>query len=663
MCGIFGIWHFDGQSVDLAALRAATTTLRHRGPDDEGYLLADTRRGNVLSCAGDDTDRRLGLPRLASCADPAYDLAFGFRRLAILDLSPAGHQPMSSPDGRFWLIFNGEVYNYLELRDELRGLGHAFRSGSDSEVILAAYAQWGAECLARFNGMWALAIWDTVERSLFLARDRFGVKPLYYTADNSVFRFASEIKALVGAHGLAFRPNDAAIYNYLAGALLPSPQDGRTFFEGVRALPPGRWLMARADSLTEQRFWTLSPAGPVAASGDPAAAAARYRGLFVDAVRLRLRSDVPMGTCLSGGVDSSSIVCAINRLIADEGVSVEQIGERQKTFSAVYEATAHYNERPHIERILQATRAEGNFVVPTWEALRDDLAGLVWHQDEPFLSTSIFAQWCVMRLARARGITVLLDGQGADEQLGGYLPYILFLEELVHRGQIGRAWREARDLQAQTGRSAAGLMARALSRQVRGAWIDRRRRQRRAADIHTAALNPDFAAAQRGQSAGWWRDIEQHTLDEHLADMIEESSLPHLLRYEDRNSMAFSIEARVPFLDYRFVQASFTEVAPWRIHAGWSKWILRKAMAPLVPSEIIWRKDKVGFETPEAAWTARFAAESLDIFDDACCRDYLDVAAARRRLAAWPAGGADVRLVWRWINLALWLRMWRGAGG
>ena len=188
MCGIFGIWQRDGQPVDLAAVRQATALLRHRGPDDEGYLLADTRGGSAIACAGDDTDPRLGLPHIAPTrASQPCDLAFGFRRLAILDLSPAGHQPMSSPDGRFWLIFNGEVYNYLELREELRGFGHGFRSGSDSEVILAAYAQWGPECLARFNGMWALAIWDRVERSLFLARDRFGVKPLYYAADGSAF--------------------------------------------------------------------------------------------------------------------------------------------------------------------------------------------------------------------------------------------------------------------------------------------------------------------------------------------------------------------------------------------------------------------------------------------------------------------------------------------
>jgi asparagine synthase (glutamine-hydrolysing) len=268
-----------------------------------------------------------------------------------------------------------------------------------------------------------------------------------------------------------------------------------------------------------------------------------------------------------------------------------------------------------------------------------------------------------MRLAHERGITVLLDGQGADEQLGGYLPYVLFLEDLVHRGQIGRAWQEARDLQAQTGRRAAGLMARALSRQVRGSWIDSRRRRRRAAQIDTAALNPDFAVAHGHASARWWRDVEQHTLDEHLADMIADSSLPHLLRYEDRNSMAFSIEARVPFLDYRFVEASFAEAAPWRIHAGWSKWILREAMAPFVPPEIIWRKDKVGFETPEVAWMQCLLAEEPDFFDDALCRDYLCVAEVKRRLAVWPGGGEDVRLVWRWINLAMWLRAWHGASG
>jgi asparagine synthase (glutamine-hydrolysing) len=662
MCGIFGVWRWDGMPVNLAAVQQATRLLRHRGPDDEGYLLADTRRGAALSCAGDDTAPGLDLPHIGRLAGEPWDLAFGFRRLAILDLSPAGHQPMSSPDGRFWLIFNGEVYNYLELREELRGLRHSFRTGSDSEVILAAYSRWGPECLPRFNGMWSFAIWDSVDQRLFLARDRFGVKPLYWASDDGGFRFASEIKALVGRHGLAFRPDAAAVYDYVAAAQLPSPQGGRTFFQGVRSLPPGRSLLVRRGRVEEQRYWSLSAARADDATRDPAAVASSYRELFLDAVRLRLRSDVTVGTCLSGGVDSSSIVCAISHQIAQEGLAATQIGERQKTFSAVYDTPGRYNERPYIERVLEATGAEGNFVVPSWEGLCEDLTDLVWRQDEPFLSTSIFAQWCVMRLAHQRGVTVLLDGQGADEQLGGYLPYVLFLEDLVHRGQVGRAWSEARGLQAQTGRSATGLMARALSRQAHGAWIDRLRRQRRAAGIDTCALNPDFAAAHREQSANWWPDVGQHTLDAHLADLVTDSSLPHLLRYEDRNSMAFSIEARVPFLDYRLVQASFTEAAVWRIHAGWSKWILRRAMEPLVPAEIIWRKEKVGFETPEIAWTQRLTAEAPALFDGAFSRDFLDTAEVRRRAAAWPAGGEDVRLVWRWINLETWLRVWRGAG-
>ena len=313
MCGILGIWRFDDKPVDLETLGRALTRLRHRGPDDEGYLLVNTKEGRLVSCGGPDTDPALSLPRLESFAGQSFDLAFGFRRLSIIDLSPAGHQPMSYADGRLWIVYNGEIYNHIELRAELRQFGYRFQSGADTEVILAAYQQWGQDCLAHFNGMWAFAIWDAQEKSLFLARDRFGVKPLHMVQQQGKFAFASEIKALVGssfsgAHGVEFAPDEDAIHRYLAGGVLPSPQEGGTFFRGVQALPPAHWLRVAPDRSTRERFWSLPMPDPVARPADEVVPA--YRDLLHSSIRLRLRSDVPVGTCLSGGVDSSSIVCA-----------------------------------------------------------------------------------------------------------------------------------------------------------------------------------------------------------------------------------------------------------------------------------------------------------------------------------------------------------------
>ncbi len=663
MCGIYGLWHFDGQPIRRQALEQATTVLSHRGPDDEGYLLVDTHTNQCCACGGAQTDPRLSLPRLDAVDGATFDLALGFRRLAILDLSPAGHQPMCSPDGRLWIVFNGEIYNYLELRAELKQYGHTFHTETDTEVILAAYRQWGAGCLERFNGMWALAIWNGWKQTLFLARDRFGIKPLYYVHQDRAFAFASEIKALVGEYGIPFRPDEWSIYRYLVSGLLPNPGEGATFFEGVRSLPPGHWLTVRADgTLAVHRYWRLPVQSARPVSIDAAEVTRDYRDLFMDAVRLRLRSDVPVGTCLSGGVDSSSIVCAINYLMTQEGLTADQIGLRQRTFSAVYKETARYNEQPFIEQVLRATGAEGNFAFPTQERLQAELERLIWHQDEPFPSTGIFAQWCVMNRACERGVTVLLDGQGADETLAGYRPFAFWLSGLLRQRQLRRALAEAKAIHRQTGVPPWPFWGRALLWQLPDRWVDGLRHEYADSWLDNAAISVDLSSRYRHEPVlKWLPRRDHHDLDAHLQDQIEETSLPHLLRYEDRNSMAFGVEARVPFLDYRLVQFVFNQAADWRIHQGWTKWVLRKAMEPFVPGEVIWRKDKVGFETPEREWLRQWLRREPDLFNEnALSHPYLDVEHVRARLAQWiEKSDTPSWPVWRWINLEMWLRVWQ----
>jgi asparagine synthase (glutamine-hydrolysing) len=665
MCGIYGIWHRDGRPVDLAAVQTATSRLRHRGPDDEGYLLASPEEGWCAPYAGAETDPRLALPPLDQAHGIGCSLAFGFRRLAILDLSPAGHQPMVSADGRFWIVFNGEIYNYIELREELQRLGHRFRSGGDTEVILAAYAQWGEACLDRLNGMWAFAIWDRERRELFLTRDRFGVKPLYYVATGQTFAFASEIKALVGRYALPFAPEPLAIYKFLVDGRLPDPQHGATFFAGVRSLPPGHCMrVAEGSPAAPRRYYDVAlPDGHHRAHA-PETIIAAYRDLFIDAVRLELRSDVAVGTCLSGGIDSSSIVCAVNRLMSQDGLSAAQIGARQKTFSAVYESEGRYNERRHIERVLRATTADGHFVVPTVERLLADLERLTWHQDEPFQSTSIFAQWCVMGLARERGVTVLLDGQGADELLAGYRPYARYLGDLLRGGRGATLLAEVAALSARSGQPALPLLRNALIFALPAPAVELAYVGRQFLRARSTVLRPDFADAYRRVDLvdipSW---CEQETLDHHLRDAVMASSLPHLLRYEDRNSMAFSIEARVPFLDHRLVEFVFQCAPHLRIRQGWTKWVHRQAMEGLLPDAIAWRSDKVGFETPEDAWQRDLLAARPDLFaDGAACSAYLDLPAVRHAVEEWCARGGDTRQVWRWISLEVWLRVWGDEG-
>ena len=644
MCGIFGRWDTTHRRLNLRQVEAATTLLRHRGPDDEGYLLADSERRLASSHGGADTNPKLRLPKIHSAPGAAVDLAFGFRRLSIVDLTVAGHQPMASTDGRFWLVFNGEIYNHDELRREMIGRGHRFRGRSDTEVLLALLQELGREAFQRCNGMWAIALWDVEDRRLLLCRDRFGVKPLFYSFVDGIFTFASEAKALVGAHGVPFAAQENAIGDYLRHGSLPSPASGGTFFSEVHSLPPGHWMEVRDQQLSSGSYYSLPMAQPDSRSD--AEVVAEYRALLEDSVRLRLRADVPVGTCLSGGLDSSSIVCLTRRIL-----DRQRLSGSQSTFSAVYEDGGRYDERSYMNRVIAAAGTQAHFVVPQADRLVESLPKLVWHQDEPFTSTSIFAQWSVMAAAKEAGVTVMLDGQGADEQLAGYRPYGRHVSDMFRRGALASAMRETRAAMQVSGASARRIVAHAIALQLPRTWSTQL--QRMGALRTTSWMSPEFIARHDGGN----RPAEL-TLDEHLRGLVRDHSLPHLLRYEDRNSMAFSIEARVPFVDYRVMEFAFAYGSRFRIRDGWTKWLLRQAMVGTVPDEIVWRRDKVGFDTPEDRWMATLVPALRGLFDDARSEAYLNVPRVRTAIAGWPTTLVDSRTAWRWINLESWLRAW-----
>lgn len=668
MCGVYGIWHTDGKGLDLIAVQRAVRSLRHRGPDDEGYLLVDThagRMGRVVLCGGDDTRPELGLPHIrefAGVIGERFDLALGFRRLSILDLSPAGHQPMPSTGRDAWLIFNGEIYNYIELREELRAHGHKFVTGTDSEVILAAYRHWGTGCFDRFNGMWSLAIWDAHERRLVVSRDRFGVKPLYTVSrSDHTFAFASEIKGLIGGGATGFNPSPGAVAHYVAEGVMPSQGRGETFFNGVQALPGGYYAVITPEVRKARKFWSLLLDSDEARRSDEEAVAC-YKDLFTDSVRLRLRADVPVGTCLSGGLDSSSIVAMAGRLMQTEhAVSLERLGDHQQTFSAVYNDDGPWNERHYIEQVLESTGAAGNYVYPTQEGLWDDLERLVWHQDEPFQSTSIFAQWCVMRLAHERDVTVLLDGQGADELLGGYRPFAVWLGQLLKSGKVAQAVKEARRMQAVTGLNPLPVLVRGLAGQLPTPVLQRLRALRARGALEKSGLAADVEEQFQDEAEAWGDGYSSlRSLNTHLARLMLEDSLPTLLRYEDRNSMAFAIEARVPFLDYRLAEYVFTRAPHLRIRDGWTKWVQREAVADILPQEIVWRRDKVGFETPERQWLEAGKDRLLDLLSSGIGAEYLDLSYVQSELPALLTQPGGTAKVWRWANLVLWLKVFRG---
>jgi asparagine synthase (glutamine-hydrolysing) len=624
MCGIAGVFRFDQPQVpasDLAALEHMASVQRHRGPDDSGLEVH------------------------GRCALAA-------QRLSILDLSPAGHMPMHDESGRLALIHNGEVYNYVELRDELRALGHVFRSDGDTEVILRGFLQWGRACVERMVGMWAFALYDAASDSLLIARDRLGIKPIYVheTADRLVF--ASEIKAVVSYlrhHGEAVQANESSIATYAATGLVDGLED--TFFAGIRRFPSASTMLVRADGVHSTRYWDLAARASIVrdrlngATGDPAT---RLRETLDEAVRVHLRSDVPLGVCLSGGLDSSAIV----------GLAARHVPV-QKTFTVYFGDGAEYDERTFSRAIVDRFSAEAweRQVAPT--DLLGTLERIVWHLDEPSLALGVYPQWHVMELARDAGVKVVLDGQGGDEVLAGYMNYAA--QHLY--GLLGSAPLRFPFELAAIGRVHSPVFARAVGRSA----LAMRLRPAPAPTVETtpdsALLAPDMRPLADVSHNEWrrWPRIMDGWLNNVLYWELTRTRLPALLRYEDRLSMAFSIESRVPFLDHRLVELAFALPDSQKLHAGWSKYALRRALDGLLPRAVVWRRDKKGFPTPVGSWLREpdgRGSTAINLLRDPGRRTrfMFPPTSVQPILEAHLSGAADRSWqLWRVLSTELWL--------
>ncbi len=650
MCGILGVSRTDGGGIDLKSLQSALNAIKHRGPDDEGYVLFDTSAGIHEECFGDTSQVRRG-SYVLSPELKITDLAFGFRRLSILDLSPAGHQPFSNKEKSVWLIFNGEVYNYIEIREELSQKGYNFSTGTDTEVILNAYLEWGTDCLQKFNGMWALALYDLRKNLLFCARDRFGVKPFYYCNVNGHLVFSSELKAILEyfRHDQRFAKelNEDIVYDYLLNNFVDHTNE--TFIKGIYQLPPSHFMVFNGREINVSKYFELSvneelgkysPEKSAKLSGD-------CYELIRDAVRLRLRSDVPVGTCLSGGLDSSTITYVITSLLHGEEDTSSNLGERQKTFSAVYD-DAMFDERKYIEQVVKQSDCSSHYVFPDKADFPGEAEDFIHYLDEPVAGTSPFAQWNVMRLAKDTGVTVLLDGQGADESLGGYEVYFGFLySNLLRSGKY------------------AGLLSEVLKNFRKGMEISARGLNyyltQKSGNLKGAAAlyySEEFLRRHADRNVLSYRTKDN--LNIKLYEDLTRYILPSLLRYEDRNSMRFSLESRTPFLDYRLVKMMFESEGIYKIHNGWSKWILRNAVNGKLPDTITWRRDKKGFPTPERKWMLKLKNDFADSLnnDNSGITSLLNVSDIINNYEA-IASDKDIKshFLWKIYNLVKWCRL------
>jgi asparagine synthase (glutamine-hydrolysing) len=616
MCGIVAV--VGSSDIDMHLIDRMRDRLAHRGPDGASSWLNTSR-----------------------------SVALGHRRLAIIDLSDAANQPMFSADGAFAIVYNGEIYNYIELREELRARNHVFRTESDTEVLIAAYAEWGTDCLTRLNGMFALALWDARQRRLLVARDRFGEKPIFYARmPHGGIAFASEAKALLAHPDIPAAIDEDALHSYLEGRYHES--DDVTLFRGIKRLPGGHAMTVdeRGQVTRLWRYWTLD----FSASQEPYReqdAVERFRHLIQRSVSMRLRSDVPVGTSLSGGLDSSYVVALVAGMKDERGIVT------QNTFSARFDDDPALSEGPYIDLVAAATGVNAHMLAPDPLRLIEESRNLHYHQEEPFLSASIYLQWCVMRLAAARSTTVILDGQGADELLGGYQYY--FPSHQLDLLESGHWWPAVRETALFSSRlkQASRQFPDSGRRFNRHAGLSFGRLAVSALRRPPAPARDDLAGLPPSARGGRYRGLRARAL---LYD-----SLPQLLRYADRNSMAFSRETRLPFLDYDLVD--FVAGLPERaiVAHGWQKLILRRSGEGLVPSQVLWRADKMGYAAPLDRWLRAgmktwahdrlFSGPitKLSAYDRASLQRLWDEHQSMAAERSWA--------LWKWISLNEWLSL------
>ncbi len=571
MCGIAGIIQSNPSAYNKEHLQRMTDALAHRGPDGEGHWQNES--GNIL---------------------------LGHRRLAIIDLSEAGKQPMhfnpSTDNGeggmsRYTIIHNGEIYNYVELRNILQKEGYNFHSQTDTEVIAAAYDYWKDKCVDYFDGMFAFAIWDEKEKELFAARDRLGEKPFFYYFDGASFLFASEMKALWAA-GVPKQPNQQMLFNFITIGYTNNPsQPEETFYENINKLPPACILKFSSIYFTYslQQYWDIDLSIQDKKITD-AEALEQFNQLLTTSVKRRLRSDVAIGTSLSGGLDSSAIAAICNELGGDS--------QSHTCFTAIF-PNYKKDETPFSKLVTDKFKLQQYTTAVSGEELLSDWGKLCYHQEEPFGSASIYAQYKVYELAKQHNIKVLLDGQGADETLAGYHKYYKWYWQELFRNRKLYSSKElsaAKDLGIAESFNYKNMIA-AYFPSFASVVMERQYLLRA---IKQEDLTKEFVQQQSREA--YYTPPEHFNLNGVLHFNTCTHGLEELLRYADRNSMAHGREVRLPFLSHELVEFIFSLPSHFKIRQGWTKWLLRKTMEKRLPDEIAWRKDKVGFEPPQKSW-------------------------------------------------------------
>ncbi|HUK56421.1 MAG TPA: asparagine synthase (glutamine-hydrolyzing) [Nitrospiria bacterium] len=622
MCGIAGIYNVDNKPVSNEAIRKMTEVIRHRGPDGSGIY----RDGNV---------------------------GLGHRRLSILDLSDNGVQPLTYGDGKYWIVFNGEIYNFLEIRRDLTAKGHRFRSETDTEVLVAAYAQWGADCLTKFNGMWAFAIYDRTERVLFLSRDRFGIKPLYYAFDGKCFLFGSEMKAL-----LAFpdRGREVSGPNIRAELQDPFSLEGgeETLWKGIKRLEPGHSLIVKPTGVRKLNWWsTRDHLRPVPSTLEEQAE--EFRSLFLDAVRLRMRSDVPIATCLSGGLDSSSVACAMSKIFSESSVGLERTpGDWQRAFVHIFPETP-LDEKSYADEIARHAGIKPVYIETKPEEYLQSLEKVVYHSEDLY-GGLLTPAYNVYKAAREHAVKVTLDGHGADEMMAGYNHYVGYAMADAFRTRRLRRYLRLISMQLGMIRGSQNPVIPAVLGSIyrSSPFLQR---------LYPKHVRNNTVAGRRREGESEHPTPFHETLRRNLYFDFHKTILPAILRNFDRMSMAHGVEVRMPFMDWRLVTYVFSLPSESLIGRGHAKLILKWAMGGILPESIRWRKRKIGFNAPMVdlfRGPLRSWIEDMISSEDFLHSEFFEGTKIRSEFQRKSKQGMtwdDAYRLWPFINLALWTRL------
>lgn len=589
MCGITGVYSLNDSKINKDLLLRMNNKIRHRGPDDEGYFISNTREGLFNFASGEETQVELKSSLVSLEKSHSGNLGFGFRRLSIQDLSENGHQPMSDVDQRAVIIFNGEIYNFIELREELKSKGYKFKSLTDTEVILNAYLEWGEDCVQYFNGMWAFALWDIACQKLFCSRDRFGIKPFYYFEDSLTFMFASEIKALL--EDVPAEINKNTLYKYLYADEIDTSNE--TFFTNITQLSPGHSLTIENGCLQQNPYYcfkekiTLSTGSYIR----------KFKEEFKQAVQLRLRSDVAVGFALSGGIDSSSIVGMASAISGKE---------KKDTFSIVYPET-EIDESIFIDAVIEKTKFNNHKLSPNERTFKKDLEDFIYCQEEPVPDLSYYNEYKLRSFIKEKKIVVSLEGQGADEIVTGYRSFVLpFYFDLINHFRWKRLIREMSAFKGLYPVTISQVIIRYFASKLPQKFLNIIKKIRWR--MQDKLVNPSYF---KGTTYSNNSRFSKSNLNSALMNSLRLYSIPKQLNRADKSAMSFSIECRFPFLDHNLVEYAYKLPDDQKMNNGITKKILRLAMKDQLPQKIFERKDKKGFLSPQSTWIR----DLKDIFD------------------------------------------------